>query len=138
MTADEHVSRDAGTGEFVSDKFAAEHPDTTVRETVEGVTSSEMLVAAAIMVGTLLDALPATRREWLDTCVAGQGRLFPGAARLQCASEMILRELDTPTSIAAHPDMSGTGKLNGLQEDCVMERRAALPSYLVDDEAPDA
>lgn len=29
MTADEHVSRDAGTGEFVSDKYAAEHPDTT-------------------------------------------------------------------------------------------------------------
>lgn len=34
MTADDHVSRDAGTGEFVTDAFAADHPDTTVRESV--------------------------------------------------------------------------------------------------------
>jgi hypothetical protein len=29
------VNRDAGTGEFVSDKYAAENKSTTVRETIE-------------------------------------------------------------------------------------------------------
>lgn len=29
------VNRDAGTGEFVTDEYAAQHPDTTVTETIE-------------------------------------------------------------------------------------------------------
>lgn len=57
-------------------------------------TADELRAAAAIMVGTLLAELPPDRREWLYGCVANQGETFPGAERLQRASEEILREME--------------------------------------------
>jgi hypothetical protein len=65
----------------------------------ERITVRAALAAGAIMVGTLLDALPADRREWLDALVAEQGSEFPGAERLQRASEAILTEVDEPRSV---------------------------------------
>jgi hypothetical protein len=59
----------------------------------------DALAAAAIMVGTLLDALPDDRREWLKESVAKQALIFPGADKLQRASEAILREVDEPMSV---------------------------------------
>lgn len=64
--------------------------------------ADDVLAAAAIMVGALLDVLPAPTpedgREWLDDLVATQGAAFPGAEKLQRASEKILREMDDPMS----------------------------------------
>lgn len=57
----------------------------------------DAIAAAAIMVGTLLDAHP-DKREWLEGAVAKQAGSFPGAVHLQYASEVILREVDQPKS----------------------------------------
>ena len=62
----------------------------------------DVLAAAAIMVGTLLDALPDDRREWLNGLVERQGQAFPGAERIQRASRAILQEVDEPMSVVGN------------------------------------
>lgn len=57
----------------------------------------DAIAAAAIMVGTMLDARPELR-ELLEGAVAKQATSFPGAVHLQYASEVILREVDEPMS----------------------------------------
>lgn len=64
----------------------------------------DAIAAAAIMVGTMLDARPELR-DLLEGAVAKQAGSFPGAVHLQRASEVILREVDAPMSvIGRRPD----------------------------------
>lgn len=43
-----HVARDAGTGEFVTAEYAAEHPETTVTETVRPRKATKAQIDAAL------------------------------------------------------------------------------------------
>lgn len=153
--ADDHVSRDAGTGKFVSDEYAAEHPDTTVRESLASypagslqclrhdcpkvsVAAGEQFVvcrapACGRSVGITTTTGDTTVRESRDDLLqrlAVAAREANDAMRLYNQGGMKWLELDTVFARLedvlreveargkSHPDMLGTGKLNGLQGDC--------------------
>lgn len=59
-----------------------------------------MRAAAAIMVGSLLEAAPPEQRAWLEDWVAKQADVFPGADVIQRASAEILREVDAYNAAA--------------------------------------
>lgn len=45
MAEEQKVEREAGTGQFVSKEYAAEHPDTTVQDTIKWYTKDDLVKA---------------------------------------------------------------------------------------------
>lgn len=113
----EHDSRSSVDGRFVTDKYAAEHQDTTVREQRDDPDDISLPNGPLHFVS----AAEADRlRQHNDHLRATLSRLLIFARGNEHVLKIIHDALDWQPDDAAepHPDMATTGKLNGLQEDC--------------------